>query len=362
MPDRVYHFILDPRVGGPHVYAQSVIRALSKQFDGIIVTSGRGPVTEIALLNLRHWWRPLYLLEVPLNVCLLLWLAAMGRMQTHRSIFDVHGAANLAPIIAAWILRVPVVWHFHETAVEFRRFASIGMRFLPGLPHRLAVVAEKCAAVFNLQDYVVLPGAIDLAYWWASHGEYRHAAQDGFNLVAVGNLNPLKGHDVLLEALSALPGRWTLYVVGAELENQGDFAAGLREKAERLMRQHPDCRIVFTGWQDSGAIRHFLDESDVFVLPSRSEACPIVLLEAMAMGCICVATDVGAVSEIVRPESGYVVSPNDPEALRLALLAAWEMSEEQKSLMSRAARGDMESRFSLEAMGAKHLELYRSLL
>jgi glycosyltransferase involved in cell wall biosynthesis len=73
---------------------------------------------------------------------------------------------------------------------------------------------------------------------------------------------------------------------------------------------------------------------DVFVLPSREEACPMALLEAMAAGKAAVATAVGGTPEVVTHEvDGWLVPPDDPEALSQALLMLLEDSSHFVSLL-----------------------------
>ena len=99
-----------------------------------------------------------------------------------------------------------------------------------------------------------------------------------------GRLTRQKGYDVLLDATRLLLDR------GVELElrlgGAGRDGAALREQARGLP-------VSFEGWVDEP--RSFLAGLDVFCLPSRSEALPLALLEAMAEGLPCVATDVGDV-------------------------------------------------------------------
>ena len=61
-----------------------------------------------------------------------------------------------------------------------------------------------------------------------------------------------------------------------------------------------------------------LTEADVLVLPTRADAVPWVLIEAMAAGLAVVSTAVGAIPEIVG-DAGILVPPDDPEALALQL-------------------------------------------
>jgi glycosyltransferase involved in cell wall biosynthesis len=68
----------------------------------------------------------------------------------------------------------------------------------------------------------------------------------------------------------------------------------------------------------------FISQADVFVLPSRKEGFPIVLLEAMALGRACVATDcpTGPRELLGENEHGLLVPPQDPNSLAEALMHA----------------------------------------
>ena len=92
-----------------------------------------------------------------------------------------------------------------------------------------------------------------------------------------------------------------------------------RERLERLAASLGIAqRVAFEGWQSDA--RDFLTTFDVFVLPSRFEGFPLVLLEAMLAGLPVVATDVGSVAEAVQDgETGLLVPPDDVQALNEAL-------------------------------------------
>jgi len=64
--------------------------------------------------------------------------------------------------------------------------------------------------------------------------------------------------------------------------------------------------------------KHFAD-SDIFVLPSYSEGLPLSILEAMAFGLPIIATDVGAISEVVKSKNGILIRPKDAEGLKKAI-------------------------------------------
>ena len=120
---------------------------------------------------------------------------------------------------------------------------------------------------------------------------------------ALGRLTAQKGFDVLLEAVRLLVGRAvSLQVV---LGGEG------RERAA-LERQAAGLPVTFTGFAEDP--RAVLALGDVFVLPSRVEALPLVLVEAVSAGLPAVATDVGDVREALG-DVAVVVPPQDPVAL-----------------------------------------------
>jgi glycosyltransferase involved in cell wall biosynthesis len=214
----LFHFVLDHRVGGPHIYVRGLARALASEVKSLLVTTGQGALTDIALLNLRHRSRWLYPIEVLLNALFLCW-RFRNRESLQGIVFDVHGAANLAPIVAARLLGIPVVWHFHETVSDFTALADLGKRICRGVPHRHVIVAKKSAVVFKLPGAILIPGAVDTVFW-SSVSTGGLSTDDGTRLriLCVGNLNPLKGADVLLAALETFGQPWELVIVGAELE------------------------------------------------------------------------------------------------------------------------------------------------
>jgi glycosyltransferase involved in cell wall biosynthesis len=355
----IYHFILDPRSGGPHNYVVRLSKALAAEFDSIVVTGGKSKFTDLPLLNLRHMLRVLYPLEVFLNVIKICWY--FRKCVNHNNVvIDVHGAANVAPIIAARILKIPVVWHFHEIEKSFTILVSLGRRLLSKLPHSLVVVANKSKEVYSLPDACFIPGAVDLDFWKTS--EPLSSDSKVLKLLAVGNINPLKGFDVFLEALVGIDIPVKVVLAGATLNNFGRYTATLMKQANKLKKLN--CDVEFAGWQSSDSVRNLMSECDIFVLPSLSEACPLVLLEAMACRCACIATDVGDVAEIMsaKDDGGLLVESGDSARLRDSLRKLYFIGGEARLKMGNIARETVEARYGLGPMALKHHALYDALL
>ena len=361
---QIFHFILDHRIGGPHVYVKTIRDCLSPRLLSTIVTTGVGPLTDMSLTNLRHQHKLLYPFEVICNVFRLCWWFHSRNLRSG-AIFDVHGAANVAPLLAARLLGIPVVWHFHETVADFSILVKLGKLALKNTLHRYVVVAEKSAEVFKIESPHFIPGSVDVAFWRRGGNKAESAVRltsSNLRLIAVGNLNPLKGIDNLLVALGGLDITWELVIVGSELSTFSQYASALRAQANILTQN--SCRVDFVGWQAPAAVRDLIAHADVFVLPSRSEACPIALLEAMAMECACVASAVGDVERILGGgmECGITVPAESPEALTNALKHVASLSENGRRELGRRARARIVSSYSNTKLAQRHLDMYLELV
>lgn len=133
----------------------------------------------------------------------------------------------------------------------------------------------------------------------------------------------------------------------------------------RRMRQYVEdeglsASVSFLGRRPDVAAH--LRSADVFLFPSRREGMPNVLLEAMASGVACIASNIGgSVDLIEHGKSGYLFDVDDEAGMTAAIdrllrhpTLAWSMGS--------AARRSMVSRFSLEATADRYLSLYRELL
>ncbi|MFC7081316.1 glycosyltransferase family 4 protein [Halorussus caseinilyticus] len=142
------------------------------------------------------------------------------------------------------------------------------------------------------------------------------ADRDPFRVVFVGNVVPRKGLGVLLDGLARVSGDWHLSVVGSESADP-EYARRVRERARDLGLAES---VRFEGRVPDRALADRLGESHLLAVPSAYEGYGIVYLEGMGFGLPALATAAGGAAELVtHGEDGFLVPPDDPEAIAAAV-------------------------------------------
>ncbi len=116
--------------------------------------------------------------------------------------------------------------------------------------------------------------------------------------------------------------------------------------------------VTFTGEVDPDQVPLHFAAADLSVLPTLGDNCPLAVLESLASGCPVVASRVGGIPEVVvEGETGWLVQPDDPEALAAAILDALKNASDRRRRALKA-RHEAEGRFDGDAYLREHLELY----
>lgn len=195
----------------------------------------------------------------------------------------------------------------------------------------------------------VIPNGVDAALF---HPDAAGPASDDgpVRLLAVGRLVGQKGFDLLFDAL-AQPG---LERAELDLVGDGEWRAALQQQAARLGLTE---RIRFRGWLDREDLAVIYREADLFVLSSRDEGMPNVVLEAMASGLPVVSTAVaGACDLVVEGETGLLVPPEDAMALAGAIRCLLH-SAPTRAAFGVQGRRRVESHFSWRVAATRFLDL-----
>jgi glycosyltransferase involved in cell wall biosynthesis len=277
-----------------------------------------------------------------------------------------HGDTNPHAALAAHREGVAVAWQIYDTRtpVPLRRLtmplvtrvADVITTWGHALGHAypgVTALDERWIPVFPPVDGAQF--APDPARRAAARAELGIAA-DAFAVGAVGMLNPSKGFEYLVRAVASArerDPRIVARILGPPSPAHPDYERAVSAEAARLGGAF--------GIRDAGdRVAELMPAFDALALTSvpRSEGMPTVILEAMACALPVVATDVGAVSELVAGgETGFVVAPEDPAAIADRLLALAADPELQRRLGA-TARERFEREFGLEVLARTYARAY----
>jgi glycosyltransferase involved in cell wall biosynthesis len=152
-------------------------------------------------------------------------------------------------------------------------------------------------------------------------------------LLSVGNLNELKGHALVIEAVGRLRARGlrlSYHIVGS-----GPEEPRLRAQIDALGLQD---RVHLQGSIANERLRPWYQAASLFVLASSREGWPNVLNESLSCGAPVVATKVGGVPEIIRHGDNGLLTERSPEAIADAIETALARSWDRQALAAAATR------------------------
>ncbi|WP_343069954.1 glycosyltransferase family 4 protein [Jannaschia sp. Os4] len=249
-------------------------------------------------------------------------------------------------------------------------FTSASQRHHSGLTKALirrmdAVVATsaKTAGYLDREATVILHG-IDAAAFAPppdrSALRARLGLPDGTLVGCYGRIRESKGTDLFVDAMVPLlrdRPEASAVVMGRAVEKHAAWERDLRARVPADVA----ARVLFKPEVPVTEMAAWYGALDLYVAPQRWEGFGLTPLEAMACGVPVVATDVGAFSELLSPESGVIVPPGEAGALGGAIAPLLDDAD-RRGAMGAAARARVEARFRLEDEAAALIAVYRSLI
>lgn len=212
------------------------------------------------------------------------------------------------------------------------------------------------------RDVRVIPNGVELSRFGqalspAHRSKLRmrmRAKEDEHLLMTVSRLVPKNGVDIAIEALTLLPERVRLAVIG-----EGPERAYLEQLA--VMRGVAE-RVVFIGEIQNAELHHYLAAADSFVRASRSEGQGISFIEAMASGLPTIGTDVGGIPDFLHDgETGFLIKPESAEAVASAVRRIIEQPIEANRIAEGGKRLAVE-RYGWDRIAEEMRTLIRELL
>ena len=289
-------------------------------------------------------------------------LTALRRAAADCDLVVAHGSSTLpASVLGLFDKRVPIVYRQISDPEVWAASWSRRLRTAALLRRTSAVVAlsRDSAKALNRHYWLrsrpsltIIPNAVPDEKFRPPTPQERVAARtalgvpvDADVILFIGALSAEKGLDLAIRASGDLPSVF-LVVVGDGPQ---------RDELEALAARRMSSRCVFVGPLADPQAAYWA--TDVLVFPSLSEAMPAVLIEAGLCGLASVATDVGAIREVIDDGvTGLVVPRSDQQAIASAM-AGLLSDRSRRSKMGLAALERCSSTFTINRVAPLWLDL-----
>jgi len=373
--DTVVNIVEEGRFGGPQKRILDVAKDLkedhnietfvifsnydSKRFESLLAKS-QIPHLAIGLHRLTKdpWHLLMYVLLFPWE------LFSIFRLLRKIKPIAVHcnGSFQIKGAIAAKLAGIKCVWHMNDTYAPkplYKLFKFLSRWF----GDQFIAASHRTAEYYfpNSDDSIpVIQAPIDTSVFDPQSVEPDQKIADlpGIKVVAVGNINPVKGLTTFIEAANLINRQSDLNIefvaVGKLLENQSKYIAGLKNQIKSNEVSN------FHFWGASDRVKEILRATDIYCCCSDFEASPISVWEAMSMGLPIVATDVGDVKSYVENhECGLVVEPTEPQQLADAIISAAQSGDLQR--WGENSRKTAIEHFDKSICVKGHADIYRAV-
>jgi len=376
---KVVRVIARLNIGGPAIHTVLLTKFLEPQrFESFLVAGvegvGEGSMSDWAA---AQGVVPIIIPELGREINLVADLKVLFKLyrlfrREKPDIVHTHTAkAGFAGRLAARLAGTPIVIHTFHGHVFHGYFNPWKTRLFIFIEQMLAHLSTRIITISPLQrqeilnfgiaspdKILIIPLGFDLdPFFTCQTGRdwLRAELALGAEVKLVGivaRLTAIKNHHLFFEAAALVHQRCQnvhFVVVG-----DGELRAELEQYVAALQLE----RVAhFLGWrQDMPAIYAGLD---LVVLTSNNEGTPVTLIEAQATGCPVVATAVGGVPDIVTDgQTGYLVPPNDAEALAKAIL---KVLADDSGSMGRTARQVVAEQFTISRLVRDMEQLYTEL-
>ena len=238
----------------------------------------------------------------------------------------------------------------------------------------VATVAELTQLRFLYKangNMVVIPPGVDVSHFYPIPADeakmYVGLKPEDRMVLFVGRIEPLKGVDTLIQAMSCLQLKEKnrpvhLAIIG------GDPAASPEEMTVEMARLQKLCddlmvdqTVVFLGKRDQDKLPYYYSAALLVVMPSHYESFGMVALEAMACGTPVIASEVGGLAYLVRDgETGFTIPDQEPEELCDKI--SWLLNDNALHETMSARAVEYAQDYAWEKIAKQIVEVYEGLV
>jgi len=221
--------------------------------------------------------------------------------------------------------------------------------------HATSQAGASFARDHRAKETVVIPNGVHLPAAFSGR-EWQQG--DTLRICTVSRLEYKNGIDLVLRAVAALTARGSAKQIHVDILGDGSAMTSLQQLCGELELTE---QVTFHGYIAHHNIWSYLEQSHLFVRPSRQEGFGISFLEAMAAGVITIGTDVGGIPDILQDEhNGYLAKADDLNSLIDVIGKALKQADTWPTLRQQARR-DVTEKFQWDRITDAIEDLYYNL-
>lgn len=276
--------------------------------------------------------------------------------------FDVihswHWSSDISEPLAAKLAGIPFVY-----TKKAMGWGNRSWRWRSKLSTKIIAINKDMMSQFfsKMKDKVTqIPLGVDIDYFRPMPKTYItpegiNIDKSDFVIVSVANLVPVKGLEVLLNAVKQIHDKSIkVFIIGN----------GQNEYAQELKFQFSSDTVYFLGKQLD--VRPYLAMADVFVIPTkdegRKEGLPIAPLEAMAMGKIVIGSNISGINDLLKKFSDYLFDAGNVNDLKKKIISVKSLSDSSKFKLEAQIRQYVEDNYTVTRFVSEHEKLFKSLM
>ncbi|HLK31066.1 MAG TPA: glycosyltransferase [Puia sp.] len=198
------------------------------------------------------------------------------------------------------------------------------------------------------KPFSVVYNTVDISLFY-----YKPATSNKFRFIHVSNMHPLKNVEGIIHSFAAV---WQENIE-LELVLVGKYDNSILELAQKT--QMLDKSIFFTGEISYDEVAKQMQTADAFILFSKTENMPCVILESLCCGLPVISTNVGGIPEVVNESNGILIESANEDALKEAIrIMVKDYHQYNRAAISKNAI----QKFSYEEIGKQISQLYQQVL
>lgn len=249
------------------------------------------------------------------------WFAALSmaynlfKLRNAYDIIHIYILSNhsIVGTIMGWLLRKPVIIKIAASGkfsdfdyLKDQAFGNLTEKIVKKMQPIIISTSNKAYELMNKEGFShieLIPNGIELTSWRDAHHSFRKG--DTLKIVSVGRLVNDKDYDTLLKGYRIIKNKG----INFQAKIVGD--GSLHQQLSDLIIQYDLLgHVVLSGHSEN--VNQILSESDLYIISSVSEGMPNALLEAMATGLPCIATNISGCEDIItNGQNGILVEPEN---------------------------------------------------